>query len=164
MSISNILFSTWLFTASFKSDALWWICDTKTFIFLAHLYVYLHPSMSDILLLFFFFQVHGCSGFFCCAQAFSSCGEWELLSSHDVQASHCGHFFCCRAWALERGLSSCCTLASVVSTSQHVESSQIKDGTCVSCIGRQIHNHWTTREVLSDILISSLLPFFLSDY
>ena len=55
MSISNILFSTWLFTASFKSDALWWICDTKTFIFLAHLYVYLHPSMSDILLLFFFF-------------------------------------------------------------------------------------------------------------
>ena len=54
MSISNILFSTWLFTASFKSDALWWICDTKTFIFLAHLYMYLHPSMSDILLLFFF--------------------------------------------------------------------------------------------------------------
>ena len=85
MSISNILFSTWLFTASFKSDALWWICDTKTFIFLAHLYVYLHPSMSDILLiLFFFFRFMAVLGFFCCAQAFSSCGEWELLSSHDV--------------------------------------------------------------------------------
>ena len=164
MSISNILFSTWLFTASFKSDALWWICATKTFIFLAHLYMYLHPSMSDILLLLFFFKFLAVLGFCCCAQAFFSCGEWGLLSSRDVQASHCGHFFCCRAWALECGLSSCGTLVSVVITSQHVESSRIKDGTCVLCIGRQILNHWTTREVLSDILISSLLPFFLSDY
>ena len=113
---------------------------------------------------FFFFKFLAVLGFCCCAQAFFSCGEWGLLSSRDVQASHCGHFFCCRAWALECGLSSCGTLVSVVITSQHVESSQIKDGTCVLCIGRQILNHWTTREVLSDILISSLLPFFLSDY
>ena len=33
---------------------------------------------------FFFFRFMAVLGFFCCAQAFSSCGEWELLSSHDV--------------------------------------------------------------------------------
>ena len=30
----------------------------------------------------------------------------------------------------------------------HVESSRTRDGTCVPCVGRQILNHWTTREVL----------------
>ena len=30
---------------------------------------------------------------------FSSCGEWELLFSSGVWASHCGAFSCCRAWA-----------------------------------------------------------------
>ena len=35
----------------------------------------------------------------CCAQAFSSCGGWGLLSS-------CGGFSCCRTWTLERGFSS----------------------------------------------------------
>ena len=30
----------------------------------------------------------------------------------------------------------------------HVESSQTRDRTCVPCIGRQWHSHWTTREVL----------------
>ena len=29
----------------------------------------------------------------------------------------------------------------------HVESSRIRDPTHVSCISRQILNHWTTREV-----------------
>ena len=28
------------------------------------------------------------------------CGEWGLLSSCVARASHCGGFFCCRAWAL----------------------------------------------------------------
>ena len=32
---------------------------------------------------------------------------------------------------------------------RHVESSWIKDGTCVPYIGRRILNHWTTREVPS---------------
>ena len=32
-------------------------------------------------------------------------------------------------------------------TWQHVGSSQTRDRTCVSCIGRQILKHWTTREV-----------------
>ena len=53
-------------------------------------------------------------GLCCCAWAFSSCGErgYSLLQ---VQASHCGGFSCCRAWALgarasvvvAHGLSSC---------------------------------------------------------
>ena len=32
---------------------------------------------------------------------------------------------------------------------QHVEASWSRDQTCVACIGRRIHNHWTTREVLN---------------
>ena len=28
----------------------------------------------------------------------------------------------------------------------HVGSSQTRDRTCVSCVGRLTHNHWTTRE------------------
>ena len=33
-------------------------------------------------------------------------------------------------------------------TPRHVESSQTRDRTCVRCIGRQVLNHWATREVL----------------
>ena len=32
---------------------------------------------------------------------------------------------------------------------RHVGSSQTRDGSCVPCIGRQILNHWSTREVPS---------------
>ena len=41
-----------------------------------------------------------------CVQAFSSCGEWGLLSSCGEQASHCGAFSC-GAWALEHWFHSC---------------------------------------------------------
>ena len=43
----------------------------------------------------------------CCAWAFSSCGEWGLLSSCGVQASHHCGVSCCGAEALEHWLSSC---------------------------------------------------------
>ena len=33
-----------------------------------------------------------------CTRAFSSCGEWELLSSCSVRASYCGGFSCCRGF------------------------------------------------------------------
>ena len=39
-------------------------------------------------------------GLCCCMRAFSSCSKWGILSSCGVQASHCGGFFCCKAWAL----------------------------------------------------------------
>ena len=41
---------------------------------------------------------------------FSPCSKWGLLSSCGEQASHCGGFSCCGAWAsvaVARGLSSC---------------------------------------------------------
>ena len=37
---------------------------------------------------------------------------------------------------------------------QHVGSSHTRDQTCVPCIGRQILNHWNTREVLALLLTS----------
>ena len=54
-------------------------------------------------------------GLRCCAQAFSSCGEWELLFVVVPWASHCCGFSCCGARALgaqasvdaARELSSC---------------------------------------------------------
>ena len=52
---------------------------------------------------YFFISLLSALGLHCCAPAFSSCREWQLLSSHDVQASHC--FSCRKAWAL-RHLSS----------------------------------------------------------
>ena len=39
-------------------------------------------------------------GLRCCAQTFSSCGERGLLFVFGVQASHCGGFSYCAAWAL----------------------------------------------------------------
>ena len=39
-------------------------------------------------------------GLCCCVWAFSSCGEQGLLC-YGALTSHCGGFFCCRAWALD---------------------------------------------------------------
>ena len=63
-----------------------------------------------------------------------------------------------------RGFSSCCTRASVVvvprlSCSAHVGSSQTRGWPCVPCIGRQILNHWATRETLHKFYtLTSHLP------
>ena len=81
-----------------------------------------------------------------------------------ARASHCGGFSCCGAQALgtwasvveARGLSSCgsqalerrlssCGVGSVAL--RHVGSSWTRVRTHVPCIGRQILNPWTTREV-----------------
>ena len=91
-----------------------------------------------------------------------------------VRVSHCSGFSCCRAWALghagfsscgswapapEHRLSSCWHMGLVAL--QHVESSQTRNQTCVSCIGRQTLNHWTTREVPStEALISVTVSTF----
>ena len=40
---------------------------------------------------------------------------------------------------------------------QHVESSWTSNQTCAPCIGRQILNHWTTREVLFSFFYSSIV-------
>ena len=98
--------------------------------------------------------------------AFSSCREQELLSICGVWASHWNGFSFCIDWALKlEGFSSCGAwaqelqhvgfrvsgLQSLWNTGlvalRHVESSQIGNQTCVPCIGRQILNYLTTREV-----------------
>ena len=41
---------------------------------------------------------------------------------------------------------------------RHVESSQIRDRTHISCTGRQSLHHWATREALPNIFWSCLMP------
>ena len=55
--------------------------------------------------LFFVLFWGGMLGLCFCMWAFSSCGGWGLLSSCGAQASHCGGFSCCKAWALGTGSS-----------------------------------------------------------
>ena len=46
----------------------------------------------------------------CYVRAFSSCGDWGLLSGCDAWTSHCGGFSCYAAWAVGcAGFSSCGT-------------------------------------------------------
>ena len=56
-----------------------------------------YQSISSFLLEYLF--IFGCTGLHCYERAFSTCGEWGLLSSCGTQASCCGGFFCCVAWA-----------------------------------------------------------------
>ena len=101
------------------------------------------------------------------------CGAW---------ASHCGGFFCCGAWALgmrasvvvARGLRSCNAGFRAQAqllwhmglvAPQHVGSSQTRDQTHVPCIGRQILNHCTTREIpLLNFDRHSINPFNLQNH
>ena len=81
--------------------------------------------------------------------AFSSCGEWGLLSS-----SGCTGFS-----LLLQGTGSGYAGYELWRTGsvalRHVESSWTRDGTCVLCTGRQILIYCTTREVLSLFFILS---------
>ena len=86
---------------------------------------------------------------------FSSCSDRGLRSSCSAQASHCVGFSCFRAQVLGcPGLSSCGTQLLVAP--QPVRSSQTREQSCVPCIGRQILNHWTTREVQTPLLLTHL--------
>ena len=69
--------------------------------------------------------------------------RWFLLL-RNTGSRHTG-FSRVSAQALECGLSSCGARALAVP--QHVESSQTRDRTHVPCVGRQILNYCTTREV-----------------
>ena len=88
----------------------------------------------------------------CCMQVFSSCGKWELLFivvhgfliavASLVWSTGCGHIGFSTWWhtgsvVVEHGLS--CSVACGIFLDQN--------RTCVSCIGRQILIHCTTREV-----------------
>ena len=64
---------------------------------LIHLVFQICKHISSFLLEYLF--IFGCTGLHCYERAFSTCGEWGLLSSCGTQASCCGGFFCCVAWA-----------------------------------------------------------------
>ena len=74
-----------------------------------------------------------------CTWAFSICGQPGLLLLQST-----GSRMCRLQWLWFMG--------SVAP--QHVESSQTRDLAHVPCIGRQVLNHWTTREVPVSILMS----------
>ena len=51
--------------------------------------------------LFFIYLFLAALGLHCCTWAFSSCSEWGGVTlCCGAQASHCGGFSCCGAWAL----------------------------------------------------------------
>ena len=73
--------------------------------------------------------------------------QWLLLQLRSTASGACGLSGC------NAGAQWLWRLGSVATW--HVESSQTRDSTCVPCIGRQILNNWTTREVLSSSLNKS---------
>ena len=64
------------------------------------------------------------------------CGEQALLSSCGVRASQGAGFSCCRA--LAPGTQATAVVAHGLGCPQQVESSLIRDGTRVPCLGRRI--------------------------
>ena len=81
-------------------------------------------------------------GLRCCLWAFSSCGRQGLLLVMASPAVALGHV----------GSSSCRSQA-------HVGSSQSRNQTYIPCIGKQILNHWTTKEAPTSIFY--LFIYFL---
>ena len=99
----------------------------------------------------FFIYFWSCRSLLLCAGLFSLVVANGATLCNGAWASHCSGSSCCRAQGLECGFSSCGMQASFAPW--HVGSSQSKDRIHVSCIGRQIPNHKTTREILMLILI-----------
>ena len=86
-----------------------------------------------LLRLFFFF-------FFAC-----NWGRWWLPSSCWTRASHCGGFFCCRAWTLGHlGFSSFSSQALLLQGMWDLPGP--RDQIPVLCFSRWIFYHWATRE------------------
>ena len=80
------------------------------------------------------------------ALVFSSCGERELLTRCSAQA-----LIAAVSLLVERGLRGAWAQQfwrTDLVALQHVGSSQTRDRTRVPCTGRQVLNHWTSREVL----------------
>ena len=86
-----------------------------------------------------FLYVLAALGLHCSAPVFSRCSKWELLSS-------CGARLLLLQSTGSRARAQWLWHTGLVPL-WHVESPRIRDQTCVPSIGRQILNHWTTREV-----------------
>ena len=106
------LSSTSLLSVALHSQFSINVCDTFTFRALITLHIFEKLMASNFqnftiknIILFIYF---GCAGSPLLCRLFSRCGEWGLLSTWGVQASHCGGFSSCGALALwDVGLSVC---------------------------------------------------------
>ena len=103
---------------------------------------------------FFFFFFFDCPiGLHCCVQAFSSCGEWGLLSD------------CSALVIVMVSLVAACRLSCPLACGIFLE----KGLNSFHCIDREILNHWTIREVFSmsfDIIAcwnSRTVKFLIAD-
>ena len=120
-----------------------------------------HRRVSQSIYVIFFriillYLILAAVGLCCCKQSFPSCSEWGLVSNCGVPASRCSGFPCRRAPAL-------CEQASRVwahglSCPAAYGSSQTRGKTCVPCLGRRILYHWTTSEMLCDLLMCKTSP------
>ena len=111
---------------------------------------YIHHTPTPVWL-FFFFNFLVVLGLRCCVQAFSSCSYSSLwCMGFSLQWLLLWPSMSCRS----QGFSSFSTQAQLLwgtglVASWPMESSQIRDQTCVPSISRQTLIHCTTREVLS---------------
>ena len=95
--------------------------------------------------------IYGCTGSLLLLMGFSLVeASRGLLSRCGARASHCSVFSCFRAQPLRACGFQQLQHAGLVAP-WHVESSWTKDQTRVPFIGRQILNHWTTREILPNL-------------
>ena len=100
------------------------------------------PRSCNCWLIWFFILKNVVSvllGLCCCQKSFSSCG---------VRTSHCGPFSC---YSVASGAQARERLGGLV-TPRRVAPSRSR--TCIPCIGRQILNHWSAREVHLFVRIS----------
>ena len=79
---------------------------------------------------------------------FPTCGQ-QGSSPCAVQASHRGGFSCCKAWALEREVSSCGARAYLLHGMWDLRS-QISDQGSNPGIDRWTLKHWTIRDVQNE--------------
>ena len=98
--------------------------------------------------IFFFFS--GCAESLLLVWFFSSCNEQGLLSSCDIQASHCSGFSLQSTGSLLWSMD--------LVAPRHLRSSLIRDWTRVSCLGRWILYPWATREAQNQDLNLDYLP------
>ena len=90
---------------------------------------------------------------------FSSCSEWRPLSSCGARASRGGvGFSSCGRWAQQLQFLGSRAQAQLLCCQGlivpwYMEHSQVRDWTCVSCIGRWTLHHWAIREALKILII-----------
>ena len=110
--------------------------DSSHFLYKIFSYLYI---LKTFVFIYLFMAVVGLC---CCVRAFSSCGNQGLLSSCGARAAHCSGFH-----GAESRVQASAVVAQQLVALQHMDSSRSRGRTHAPCIGGQILNHWTSREV-----------------